>query len=55
MFKLLSLSLTKQLYQKDDDDEVTILTNGQPRLHFEDFKPYRNNLIICNSPFDGDV
>ncbi len=55
LFKLLSLSLTKQLYQKDDDDEVTVLSNGQPRLHFEDFEQYRNNLIICNNPFDGDI
>ncbi|MBQ0045870.1 MAG: PolC-type DNA polymerase III [Mycoplasma sp.] len=55
LFKLLSLALTKQLYQKDDDDEVTVLTNGQPKLHFDNFDQYRKNLVICPSPFDGDV
>lgn len=55
LFKLLSLALTKQLYQKDDDEEKTMLSNGQPKLHFEDLKPYRKNLIVCCQPFDGDV
>ncbi|XQP55190.1 MAG: PolC-type DNA polymerase III [Mycoplasmoidaceae bacterium] len=55
LFKLLSLALTKQLYQKDDDEEVNVLTNGQPKLHFDNFDPYRKNLIICPHPYDGDV
>ncbi|XQP55491.1 MAG: PolC-type DNA polymerase III [Mycoplasmoidaceae bacterium] len=55
LFELLSLSLTKQLYQKDDDEPTQVLTNGQPKLHFSDFDKYRNNLIICPHPFDGDV
>ncbi|MCQ3908242.1 MAG: hypothetical protein MJ200_01460 [Mycoplasmoidaceae bacterium] len=55
LFKLLSLALTKQLYQKDDDEETIQLTNGQPKLHFDNFDPYRKNLIICPHPYDGDV
>ncbi|MCQ2748353.1 MAG: hypothetical protein MJ223_04025 [Mycoplasmoidaceae bacterium] len=55
LFDLLSLALTKQLYQKDDDQEVAVLSNGQPKLHFDDFEPYHDNLIICPSPFEGDI
>lgn len=55
LFDLLSLALTKQLYQKDDDEEVAVLSNGQPKLHFSDFGKYRENLIICPHPFEGDV
>ena len=55
LFNLLSLSLTKQLYQKDDDDEKTVLSNGQPKLHFSDLEQHRGNLIICPHPYEGDV
>lgn len=55
LFKLLSLALTKQLYQKDDDEDKTTLSNGQPKLHFDNFDSCRKNLVICPSPFDGDV
>ncbi len=55
LYRLLSLALTKQLYQKDDDEEKTFLSNGQPKLHIEDLDQYRKNLIICPHPYDGDV
>ncbi|MCQ3907324.1 MAG: hypothetical protein MJ219_00760 [Mycoplasmoidaceae bacterium] len=47
--------MTKQLYQKDDDEEETVLSNGQPKLHFSDFDKHRENLIICPHPYEGDV
>lgn len=55
LFDLLSLALTKQLYQKDDDEEKTVLSNGQPKLHFSDLEKHRENLIICPHPYEGDV
>ncbi|MCQ3914985.1 MAG: hypothetical protein MJ201_04460 [Mycoplasmoidaceae bacterium] len=55
LYRLLSLALTEQLYQKDDDDDKILLSNGQPKLHFDELEQYRKNLIICPHPYDGDV
>ncbi len=56
LYKLVSLSLTKQLYQKKDqfDDKKSKLI-GKPKLYFEDLLEYKNDLIICPHPTEGEI
>ena len=55
LYRLISLSLTKQLYQKDDESENKFSTPGRPKIHHENLLKYRENLIICPNPYDGEV
>lgn len=56
LYQLVSLSLTKQLYQKNDqlDDKKTKVI-GKPKLYFDDLLKYRNDLIICPHPTEGEI
>ena len=55
LYDIVSLSLTKRLFQKDDDDEIKYLSNGTPKLYFEDLLEYKDNFIICAHPYDGEI
>ncbi len=55
LFKLVSKSLTTQLYQRDDDQEEKGLTNGQPKIHYEDLVECKDNIIIAPSPYEGEI
>ena len=56
LYQLVSLSLTKQLYQKNDqlDDKKTKVI-GKPKLYFDDLLKYKDDLIICPHPTEGEI
>ncbi len=55
IYTLISLALTKQLYQRDDDQEEKGLTNGLPKIHYEDLQQYKDDILIAPSPYDGQI
>lgn len=56
LYQLVSLSLTKQLCQKNDqDDDEKTKVIGKPKLYFEDLLKYKNDLIICPHPTEGEI
>lgn len=55
LYNILSLSLTERLFQKDDDEENKYLSNGTPKLYFDDLQKYKKDFIICPHPYEGEI
>lgn len=48
LYKLVSLSLTKQLFKNNND-------SGRPKLFFKDLMSFKTNLLICPHPTEGQI
>lgn len=52
LYKLITLASTKQMYLRDAEGSKLI---ANPKIHYSNLEPYRNDLVICPHPMDGEI